>query len=136
MKKFFSVLPLLIGVLYFTDCKKGGSTPSSNQAAYIGKWSAYESVSWERQFTTEPYHIDTAFGIPGEYLNIKADGTATEREWTGSRFDSTTVYYKVIGDSLVEPNFPDGSKIAVSGNTLSISYNNEPHEKLFWYYKK
>lgn len=117
-------------------CKKsGGSTPTNNQPPYIGKWAVENEVIWHT--TSGTLYKDTIVGKPGEYIDFKADGTLNEAFYQNGEFSYFTFNYEVINGILYCNDFPNNSKIIVSGNRLTIDASDNTNIESIWrHYKK
>jgi len=134
MKQMLVVLSACI--LIFFACKKSGdSNPSATQANYIGRWPLKNEVAWH----TSPSGLkkDTITGLAGEYIEFKTDGTLTESHFTSGQFYYSTFNYEVTSGILYCNDFPPGSKLIVSGTTLTIDASEPSNsQSLWWNYKK
>lgn len=126
----------MLCIIGLYGCKKNGSSsPSNNQPAYIGKWAVQDEVIWHTFVGT--LYKDTIPGKPGEYIEFKTDGTVHEAFYHNGEFSYFTFNYEVINGVLFCNDFPSGSKVIVSGNTLTIDASDDTNvESIWWHYKK
>jgi hypothetical protein len=87
---------------------------------------------------TGTLYKDTIAGLPGEYVEIKTDGTLTECFNSNGELSYLSNPYQVVDNILYTDDFPSNSVVQVSGNTLTIAAVDEPDntESLWWHYKK
>ncbi len=132
--KIIIVFSLCLISLY--SCKKsGGSSPTDNQPAYIGKWKLESRVNWHTFSGT--LYKDTMEAHPGEYIEFKADGTLTECNYAGGDLHYLPFNYQVINNVLLCSDFPDGTKVKLTGNNLTLDASDPSNsESLWWNYKK
>lgn len=132
MKQMFLVCcTILLG----SACKKDGNTPSENKKPYIGKWMYEYGVDWHMWIGT--LHKDTTLAHPGEYIEFKTGDSLTDCQYHNGNLYYYTLRYQVINGILYCDEFPDSSKLIVSGNTLIIDASEPSNtQSLWWHYKK
>lgn len=127
---------LITALVMIVACKKSSDKPSSDdKPSYIGKWPHAYNVDWHMwvgvlQKDTFPAHT-------GEYIEFKTDGTLTECIYAGGDLNYSTFNYQVINGILHCDDFPDSSRLIVSGNNLTIDASEPSNQQsLWWHYKK
>lgn len=131
-----TVIIIVILSMYISGCKKsGGSSSGDDTPAYIGKWTLVNRINWHTSSGT--LHKDTTAAHTGEYIEFKKDGTLTECNYAGGELNYLPFNYQVINNVLYCSDFPDGTKVKISGGNLTLDASDPSNvESLWWNYKK
>ena len=105
MKSFktnLTAVILITVILLGISCKKDSpSQTKTTQEKLLGKWNLISGV--DNDYYSGSSHITTTTFLPGDYMEFKSDGTASNHQ-SGSVF---TYDYGIVNDSKIWIGLPD-----------------------------